>query len=68
MNLELGFWRLTLVLSFVAITLGIALDLALGNTHFGVIAGVVLAGAFWLLFYVIRWVARGFSAKGGGNG
>jgi hypothetical protein len=61
MNLERGFRRLVVALSFAVVGLGIATDILMGLwPQFTRGAGVLFA-LLWVGFYAVRWVARGFT-------
>jgi hypothetical protein len=72
-NLERGFWRLTLVISVAILMVGLTMIsmMYFGSTSSSLINNTTdLAESFalllciaaipWAIFYILRWVARGF--------
>ena len=70
MNFELGFKRVTWVISwFGLISMAVGLGGLVFNADQGVgwgnalLAGAAWFGFVWIVFFTIRWLVRGFQGK-----
>jgi hypothetical protein len=60
-NIERGFWRITLVISVVVLMAGLYIMHLMRANNVEFFALPLCTSAIpWGLFYVFRWIARGF--------
>lgn len=62
LNFRVGARRIALVLSIVGLGIG-ALGIFAGDFQAGFIVGLVLFALVWVLYFVIRWIFRGFTSN-----
>ena len=63
-----GFQRLAMLASSIVVVLGIVLAALGGMTSGGFLFLFGLAALPWVIFFVGRWLVRGFAAGGPPNG